>query len=654
MPTPIPLSRDIQDFRVGTLTYNGVTFPPGRKMKGEYTPVMDDANRATKYIKGHISVSCVLFPGSLGTAVTIDGRNALPYYEAQYVGNVGTSTDYTTDGELATIRQRLLEPCQHLVIADQGFGTIDLNSPSGKVRDVDNGPKPSIAKWTPYTNKAALVEWKVDFCYSPCTFVTGGFPTGLRVCQWPFEVEISINDRSLITRTITGRVEVAMTRVPTTGSIAAGPETFDMLTMEQQILSIYPRLTQFKRVKETFKMTKDRKFMEFTIVDEEIDSMEAYGEGIANEDVTLRTSSGFKDGFFSKWMTTLDGTIEVYPGWGKTYGIAEAARLFNRYCASVCNKGFVSLNTVTDPDPTKSPPSGSTQSYAILRDIKYIDHIFERKMGFSYTWELFCSPEYLFAATGMFLPIESTNAAVNKTWQRWMADGNRIDSGGFQQLTFSESKDIIVSLCDWQGPKPTPGSQYRYPPPTKPKPPERPKQPTRKENQDQYGTGLKDRTAFYSTFKNEFHITQSNKGIPHIPLLSTGIIQESAKTYDFMNYTVSTQLPKSQQSSVNPNDRVLPLVHKYGPTTTTITSVGYAERLGAPPQIMEVESMGGLKAVSIGTDEYLPIHLGYGIDMQSGNNYSIHGLAWKKQYIVIGEPEQLRITSTGHPSAFTV
>lgn len=666
MPQAIPLSRDIEDFRVGSLTYNGVAFPSARKMKGQYEPVMDDAGRITKYVKGSISVSCYLFPGCLATnSAVIDGRDALNYYQAPSVGATASgSLDYTTDSSLATLRQRLTEPCQKLEIIYQGFGSITLNDPFGYVRDVNNGPKPKVTKWTPYTNKMAYVEWEIEFCYSPCQATIGTFANSEGICQWPFEVEITVDDKGLTTRVISGKVEYARTRNPTITSQAGVSQQFNMLKMEQQILSMFPRLKGFKRTNQSFHLSSDRKYIEFSIQDHEINSPEPYGIGIAHEEVTLNTSSSFgkEGGFFSRWMTSLEGTIHLYPDYDKSFAYAEAAALFDRYCKSVCNLGRKPEGDIdTDYNPKNIPTPLRDKSRAILRQIKYTDHIFDRSIGFAFTWELFVRPEDLFLATGLFMPVFNNNRDRDDASKRWLLSGSSsLDFGGYQQLNFTEQRDIVVNLCTPIALPTINPPNYEYPashPYRAPKVPLTGQGKTGNTKQYQL-TG--DNNPYYSTYNFRVGVSSLLKQIPHIPLLSHPLIKEVAPNYQemFKNEEAKTPVTPAPYSDASgydlPENRRKAIIHKYGPTTTVLTAVGYAERLGQIPQIPMIESMDGMPAVPVGAVEFLPLHLGYGIDVSSGNNYSVHGLAWRKQYVVVGEPSKYHLKSSGHNPAFSV
>lgn len=672
MSNPVPLARETDDFVVGTLYYNGVNFPPARKMKATYEPVYDSSKRVVKYVQGSVTIECMMYPGFLEDPVAFPGGGgayALPYHIA---GGVSTITsggnDTTMDTTMATIRHRLAQPCQWLKIDSQGFGSINLNSPSApSPKDVNNGPKPKIVKWTPYTNKMALVEWTVEFCFSPCDSSDGSHRYQHNTCEFAFEVSIELDEKGLSTRTNSGKYEIPLTRKPTINAVAGPSQDFDLNQIEKNILAVFPRKLGFKRVKQSFVMSRDRKFVDFVIVDAEINSDDAYGEGIAHADVKVSTSSSYKDGgYFSIWNTTLDGTLMLIPGYSKIYAWKEIARLYDRYCISIASKGEKPLHGATGSkynlQSVISRSGGSTSSsYAILRTVKYVDNVFDRSVQFSYSWDLYVSTATLFKATGLFLPVDDTQHRRTEGWSRWRANtSNSYDKGGWQGLSFTPGYDIIVGLCDaWNGISP-PGvsSEDRTPMPESSNPPGSNKK-VRPKKFEVGGPPSPTDSAFYSIFHNMFIVDIAGAGLTHMPVFSLpAVIEGVSNNFDRLtdpNSYPQEIYPANSDTSLKSSGVPKPIHHRVGPPRTTITMIGYAERLGAPPQVPYVESISDddsneLSAYKVGTDRIVHFDRGSGIDMLSGQDYSIHGTYWQKSYSVAGYPTHNIIKSDGHKS----
>ena len=674
--TVVPLSRDLSKFSVGTCSYNGINFPPVKKCKGTYEPVYDDSGRITKYIKGTLSVDCYLFPGCFegkyyeGQDIIRRNYNIAP--AVQSTVDATSNKDYTTDTTLQYVRQYLVEPCQHLKIQYQGFGHIDLNgTEAGSIRDVNNGPKPKLVRWTPLTNKMAHVEWEVEFCYSPCQMIsTSSGKQGHNICQWPFTVSLEVGANGLSTRTISGRVEYRRTRIPSIGHIdealpdtsfntAGISENFSMNTMVRKVISVFPRMAQFKRTKESFVLSNDRKYLEFNIVDEEINSEDAYGEGIAQADVRIITSSNFDAGYFNRWATTLEGTIHLQPGYSKSWAWSEIVRLFTRYCGT-CNQGRPPKNIkLTDVDGTPNKTASSLKSsWAIMRQIKFTDNIFDRSVNFSYSWDLFVEPEDIFAVTGMFLPIEYAHSNRVASWNKWRVGARYVyDYGGWQQLEFAQDKDIVVSLCNpWSGPIPDLNKQYPADPIKQFKDPTTGAKPKRDNKKDMRANNSVLEQGLYSNYLCAFGMSIGTSTFTHITLFSLPALSETAPDFNLKNSTKPTQLPPEPTKydlGGQPIDWGKPISHRIRPQTQILTMQGFAERLGYPPQIPTVESVCGLPVTPIGVTRIEKHPGSSGVNIADGNDYSIHRMSWIKQYMVQGTGSgNFGIKSTGHSGGY--
>lgn len=666
MAVASPLARDANRFRVGEVSYNGVRFPPALHSTGKFNPVYDDSGRIMKYLKGTLTVECYMFPGCIDAKVSVSGGTGtniyqLPYYHAADVESLTAGGgDATTETLMTEIRKRLCEPGQQLTFRDQGFGLIDLNKYTGGPQDVDNGPHPREVKWVPLTNKMARVTWEVDFCFSPCADPrTGATPS--QIAQFPYEVAISTDEKGLTVRTVTGCYEIAMSRYPTntvstdTGSAgrintpsgnatARGSRPFDLLEIEKTILSYFNLLKQFKRTTQEFRLSNDRKRVDFTIVDSEIASDDAFGPGIADEQVKLSAAGQLSPGAFRRWNVSLNGSIEMMAGYPKSTGYAEIARLFDRYFNQLSTLGDAAkfLRTTTFSEQ-QVPPSSTERSFPILRNVRYEDDLFGRTLGFSFNWDLFVDPKTLFKATGLFQPIGADNSARNAAWDQWVYSISKVmDTGGYQQLGLNQNDDIVVSLCTpFIGPAP----HVNRPP--IPVPTEQPKPPggSFKSKGDEIPNAQSKTTNMYSAYDCRFDITAKHHTMSHVPLFASSPVKDSVGSAP--NKALTSGITFPQSSGENPTDYQV-INHKIRPTTYILTMSGYAIRLGFPPSVPGVETYGDLPVTKVGEDIIKPMLLGGGIDVTTGKDYSIHGLVWKKQYILPSQPLNNKIKSDGH------
>lgn len=672
MADATPLSRDLNSHRIGEVSYNGVRFPPAISSKARFRPVYDESNRIMKYVQGTLVIECYMFPGCLDAPEAIVGGTGTNVYRLPYnnaatpiSGGIGVTTlsgqDVTTGTTLETIRKRLMEPCQRLAFTSQGSGNVILNGLNTPI-DVDNGPRPKELKWIPLTNKMAKIAWEVDFSFCPCATATGQMRSD--VAQFPFEVNISVNEAGLTVRTITGVYEIPLTRVPTrtanyttpqgdaantdSNGAAGASRPFNMVGAEQEIISIFPLLKQFKRTTQEFSLSSDRKTINFIIVDTEINSEEAFGPGIVDEDVKLSVSSSLTDGAFRKWNVSLNGTIEMMAGYPKSVGYIEIARLFDRYYNELSQKGFSSkyLST-TGWDNSQVPRTGTLKSFPILRNVRFDDQIFSRTLGFQYDWDLFVDPFYIFESTGLFQPFTKSNAARTNRWDEWVVSmANVLDKGSYQELNMTQNDDVVVSLCiPWIGP------QRKFTQPKKPL--KEPKEKDKKQQPEGANTDSTDRSTeshLYSDYDCHFQIDSYSHTMTHTPLFASPPQKETAdpslknKTGAVPYYRKDSGFSEGQEQ----NNTYSVINHKIRPTTYVLTMMGYAVRLGHPPRVPSVQSVGGLAVTKIGCDEIRPFIVGSGIDVSTGRDYSIHGLMWKKQYALPSVPPNSRVVSDGH------
>lgn len=647
MPTITPLARD-NTFRAGfsefkEVSYNGVKFPPAINATGSYEPVYDDSGRLMKYVRGKLHIEAYLFPGCLDPVVS----NVIPYHAPVAPYGVGIVTsggfDVTTDTTMNSIRDNLSTPCAHLRFEAQGFGSINLNdSVSGSNFDVDNGPKPKMISWTPLTNKMAKVVWECEFTFSPC-YSDGHFPSYF--AQFPFSVSIHTGPAGLTTRTITGKFETALTR------IHERSQEYSMKDQEQLVLSFFPVMKQFRR-DQNFKFGMDRKTLEFTITDTEINSDDAFAPGCENEEVELSISGALNPGGFRRWAVSLSGSIDLMAGVQKVVAYDEITRLFDHYFRQLAYSGQSPAGDVT---PSwiegleilkERSPFGT--SFPILRDVKLTDHIFGRSINFSFHWDLFVNLSTLFKATGLFIPIESSPGGRNRDWTKWKASVETIlNAGGYQELGFTQDNDIIVSLCQPLIGKPYP--LFPIPGPDKKTKPKKEKPDAKDTTSDPDQTNKYD---LYSMFESWFEHEEDSGTVYHTPLTTSSPVQEKLIANLSRKKTSTYQLPtpSSSSSSSIPPPKVL--VHKLRPSTHIIVFKGVAIRLGFPVPYANASMHGDKSLLKIGTDLHKPFKVGNGVDVATGKNYSIHGLLWEKRYIVSNTPNNTNTVSDGHSIAF--
>lgn len=692
MATPLQFDRTFKPNNIAAgdaaIEYNGFKFPTALRCNAVVTPVYDDANRVVKYNQLTLKVAFYLFHGlnlgADGTAASPSTGSNLYSGAYNYQNNIPTGTDetssstdgvrdhnFSTDQEMEYLKARLLEPGQHLRVTAQGIGTVevqDIENPASA--DVDNGPKPSIATWRPLSNRMCFIEWSITARYSPCA---ADYPS--EIAQFPFTVTFAINRRGLTTRTITGSLESVASRTPGDGAHAGATyigenytEGFAFSNQRYEINSTFPMLTGFHR-DQKFTISADRKRIDFTIVDDEIDSDEAYGEGCAFEDVTLSTSNDTPK-VFNKWSVTLSGSIELLAGYPKSYALAEVSRLFTRYF-TVCgalSSGLKHQNTVAQERSEGQENDGITSDAGskvveasdlnhYLEAVSFKDHIFGRKISFSISWSLITTIQTLFQATGMFVParyypvdafgvpiagppVDDPGQAQRDQWLLWKTStGIFLDNGGFQALDFTNEDDVIVSLCIPKsgGGQEVPELNIQYDP-----------------DIDEDGVEAVTKENSWSDLDVRFELQRTENGVHHAPL---GDYTAPAETVRAPNPADSEGAQNN--STFTPRYPAVPdtdqntLVHNQRQPDYVLHFSGYATRLNYPVPEFNVQKYGGQTVIPIGTSTLKPRFIGNGVNLVTGESYKIYGLMWHKMYALPAPPVGSKIITDAHKDIFT-
>lgn len=647
----VPFARDARAGSwLGEVSYNGIRFPPALKSQVKFEPVYDASNRVMKYMKASLHIEAYLFPGVLEqTTTSPDAIAKLPY---EVASAVESSTEFlagkTTDVTMVEVAHRLSEPCQRLSFTYQGAGNILLNDANSPY-DVDNGPKPKVTDWKPLTNKMAKVAWDCEACFSPCSSTNSAGLVSY-VAEFPFTVNTSIAENGSTVRIISGSYEVALTRFPnpTTANPPRGEHhagvsrPFELNDSELFINARFPVMKQFMR-KQEFILSNDRKTVDFTLTDTEIQSDEAFGIGCVNENVRLSTAGALNAGGFRKWGTSLSGNIELLAGYPKSYAIAEMGRLFDKFYTQSVTKGKQGpLQVVTSARESDPATNENDKSYGILRSIRFSDEIFGRTVDFTFNWDVFTSLETLFDATGIFKPVRKTNSDQNKAWGEWAVSMSEVVDTGFQDLRFNENDDIIVSLCIplIQGP----ASSGRVPSTT----PDYRVKDKKVKGDDTSDKEKKEAAGTYSHYETQFGVEVEHHTLRHRPLKGIPAYQEQA----LPNLKQSTQLEFQPPSSTNTASLAPDIFHKIRETSYTLVFSGMAVRLEYPVPVPHIASYGGQPVTRVGEDIILPRKLGNGLDVVTGKSYTLHGLIWQKRYALPLPPSGAVIDSDGHSAIY--
>jgi hypothetical protein len=367
----------------GYLSYNGYPFNAASRVRLSATFAYDEAERTV-----------------VGTTYTLRATT----YVAETILGAGA------DAEILSLRQALSHPGGVLVY-NGGVGGFSINA--GGTTDVRYGPKPRILRLDPIANKACYeLEWEVEVTIPDCA--NAAF-TG--ISAFNYEVQYSIRgDTGLSVRTYSGYWEIAATR-----SGRRVPDTADAYRERICQIALPPG---FRRLSQDYHLSKDKRRMDFTIVDEQMPGglppgcVDADGEQSAE----TMTMAGAASNPAVQFGHTLSCRYRLQPG----------QRLSSAY------EAFYAL--YVDRVRLAQSAGGAVRlsSFRVSRGVYGND----RQVAFRFSYITTSSIERIIVDNGLFRPVPGTN------WQQWAASVPLVlHQRGPAQLRHLAGEDLIVDLC---------------------------------------------------------------------------------------------------------------------------------------------------------------------------------------------------------------
>ncbi len=258
-----------------SISYNGYTF-------GEYSNVTidadmqyDDADRTVTYHRYKLRVETTI---------------------------VAEANDPSVGHHFRRVRQLLSKAGASLIIDHAGFGpTLLVNMSAAGVKDVAFGPKPRMIRWDPVgAENAVEVTWECEFCIPTCEGLGGVRFAGL--AAFNYSMSFHIDDMGYTTRTTTGYLLIAMTRV--------GQQIPDTADAYRDVV-IVPKPPNFTR-STNWQLSLDKRRADFTIVDAEIQSPNAYPPGVVRIRANHRVAWQRKD--MAALSNVISANIMLAPG----------------------------------------------------------------------------------------------------------------------------------------------------------------------------------------------------------------------------------------------------------------------------------------------------------------------------------------------------
>lgn len=376
---------------LGTLSYNGYSFDGTAHLSVSVEYVHDDAGRTIVYHKHVIHVDCVI------------------------------QNDAGTDDDMTNLRRRLGEQGRELVFINRGFGDdLVVNSPNGVLRDVKWGPVPRVLKWEPIAHiRAHDVSWEVETCVPVCDNQTS---RAWGILALNYGQSFDIDQRGYTTRTITGYVEIAMTRVG-----RALPDIADAgiyLDAYNTAVPLGFHRTQSRQI------SLDKSRLDFTVVDQEIDSPNAYPAGVAN--ITCRHRTGWRLGSGLP-RNRLTCEIEMQANQPPEHALLIFMAIANQRLTIARNAIVAATSTAGG--------TTSAKGAVLLDEFDVEEDVFSSRSSFSLGYRIPATIKQFLHRAGIWTPLPTNWAA----WERSMATAH--NQRGWAQMGLLPQDDSIVDLC---------------------------------------------------------------------------------------------------------------------------------------------------------------------------------------------------------------
>jgi hypothetical protein len=405
-------------------SYNGITLNITSYHNSKCTarPVPDEAKRVTK-----------------GVEYT---------YEFQAYVVAASDITGTTDNQMATLRKRLTQPGQPLIISGLGYGPLNVNSSLSPVRDMAWGPIPEILDWQPRGwQSAADITWRVTTLIPECDSAL--YRNGIAALCYDVDWDIDVDGYT--SRTIKGYLEIPLTRSVLTNPanpavaalVTANPvqDSADAYRTNGKVL--WPTTpTSFQRQGGgNWHLSMDRRRLDFTFVDKEMPAALPDNTTTAEVDHTYRNTIRFGE---QVWEGSIGGTLIL----AKNKPKGEAwARI-----KLIVNSRLKSLSQIKNKNAQGGPKNPGEGNY-IPAGWEFGESVFGRTSHFRFTYMIFGKTLAQVLQLGrMWQPIDGTSF---QSWKASLENANGPNKPrGFAGLAYNPKDDLLIDLCTNGNPPP--------------------------------------------------------------------------------------------------------------------------------------------------------------------------------------------------------
>ena len=382
---------------VGSVTYNGYTFPAPLTARVTANAIYDEADRTIIQIDYTLVIEAAILPDDA------------PQNSAG--AEIGANLD--------NIRSRLQKSGQGLTFTSQGFGSFAINGGSS-VKDINFGPKPRVLVWEPIgTNRAVRIVWTCETSIPECTDSIPRYANQLS--SFTYDARWSITESGLTRRSITGTLTIP-------AQLSGADGISDTADKYREKLRAFKPPLGFHR-EQDYSLSRDKRTLEFVLVDTEIPSDNPFFPGTIKADIEHDINSSLSDGGFRIWNCTISGSVEVKPTARK----------------SLAWQAFLHVVKDRKERATRATyGTGENQKlgHTIVTYISLTDQVYGRTLSFTVKYMLYSNPGTLAIGSGIFSPVHGTS------WSTWRGDMSEVvDVRGNAKMSHLAGNDVIINLC---------------------------------------------------------------------------------------------------------------------------------------------------------------------------------------------------------------
>lgn len=388
------------------VAYNDIVFPGiGTRVTASEQYIYDESERTVKATRFKIRVQSIVVSEMAPSGGWVESQE-IPQF------NAGIA--------MQRIRQLLSKPGGSLIIDHEGFGErIEINTQGSDVRDVSWGPKPRTLVWEPVGNTATVeIVWECEFEIPVCDGTVR--PRFQGVSQFNYSVSFMIDNKGYSTRYITGVIEIAMTRINRRNRLLV-----DSVDNYRDRI-IFAKPPDYERTLE-WVVSTDKRTANFTIVDKQIQSPNAYPPGVVA--ITASHRVGITRSNMHAIENVLTASIELAP----TEHKSRAWMIFREIL--------------------RQRQANSTQAAIMLKRLELVEDIFGNKVEFQAVYEFIEIPTVaaILTHSGLCKPVKLSVSADG--WREWSDSMNSPLAGngtdrGVSNLTHEWTNESIVDLCE--------------------------------------------------------------------------------------------------------------------------------------------------------------------------------------------------------------